>query len=159
MCNMISFFHRGFYRQNQSCVACPAGMESLINGLSVADCKPCAKGSYANASTNGVCAPCPPGWSSPAGSHHCVVTCAPGQCSKRDGQVCSALTENWEMLTSVQLKGISMKALTVGRNGNVFYSDGNSISYFHDDCPSNASDWAKVFFFLYKTTLFSGENT
>lgn len=25
----------------------------------------------------------------------------------------------------------------------MFYSDGNSISYFHDDCPSNASDVAK----------------
>ena len=139
----VSSCPRGFYRQSLSCVACPAGMDSLANGLSLADCKPCAAGSYANASSNGVCVACPVGWSSLAGSHHCVVVCAPGQCSKRDGQACIALTENWEMLTSVQLKGRAMRALTVGRNGMVFFSDGNSISYFRDDCPSNASDVAK----------------
>jgi len=109
----VSICPRGFYRQNLSCAACPAGMDSVANSLSPTACKPCAAGSYANASSNGVCVPCPGGWSSLAGSHHCVVACAPGQCSKRDGQGCIALTENWEMLTSVQLKGSAMRALTV----------------------------------------------
>ena len=140
----VSFCPGGFYRQNLGCVACPAGMDSVAKGLSLADCRPCAQGYYANASSLGLCKQCPEGWSSRAGSHHCVIMCTPGKCSKRDGEGCIAMTENWEMLTSVQLKGTAMRALTVGRNGLVFYSDGNSISYFRDECKNDASAIAKA---------------
>jgi hypothetical protein len=47
------------------------------------------------------------------------------------------------MLTSIQLMGSRMRAVTVGRGGVVLYSDGNSISYFVDDCSASLSAAAK----------------
>ena len=125
----------GTYQQDATCVLCPAGMDSRAGAArSSLDCKPCAAGFYANASTAGVCQPCPTNFSSSAQSHHCVIVCATGQCSAKDGEPCMSLTENWEMLTSIDMRGSGMRAVTVSRNGYVFYSDGNAISYFQDDC-------------------------
>ena len=126
------------FRALGACTPCPAGMTSSSGSLAQTDCRPCAAGFYVNVSTGGACVACPAGFSSPAGSHHCVVVCGAGQCS-RDGVKCIALTENWEMLTSIQLVGSLMRAVTVSRGGSVFYSDGNSISYFLDDCVSGGS--------------------
>ena len=46
------------------------------------------------------------------------------------------------MLTSIQLMGSSMRTVTVSRNRHVFYSDGNAISYFRDDCGSQENNAA-----------------
>ena len=46
------------------------------------------------------------------------------------------------MLTSIQLMGGSMHTVTVSRDRHVFYSDGNAISYFRDDCGSQEKNAA-----------------
>jgi hypothetical protein len=47
------------------------------------------------------------------------------------------LTSNWEILTSVSIPGgYFMRAVAVSRGGAVFYTDGNSLKYFLDDCSA-----------------------
>ena len=121
------------------CVSCPAGWSSKDGSMASSDCFACAPNTYSNdALTQGLCLPCLAGYQSNAGSHHCVITCGNGECSM-DGEKCSPPMQNWKMLTSIQTVGSSMRAVTVGPNGCVFYSDGNSLSYFKDDCPSSGT--------------------
>ena len=121
---------------SRQCVACPAGSGSNSKG---AACAPCAVGEYANASTGGVCVSCPDGFTSRAGSLRCVVVCPTGKCAPT-GDVCESVTQDWEIVTSVQIEGGSMlTAVAVGEGGSVFYTDGGQLYYFLDNCTLDAT--------------------
>ena len=121
------------------CSSCPAGWSSSAGARTIAECFMCSKDTFSNAQeTQGICQPCATGWTSHVGSHHCVIICKVGECAI-DGQTCIEPTEKWKMLTSIQIMGGAMQAVTVGPNGCVFYSDGNSLSYFQDDCTGSGT--------------------
>ena len=123
----------GAYVSNgTTCTACPSGSSASVGAQSVGECHACPAGSYVNASTGGVCAVCPPQTTSLAGSFRCVVVCAPGTCAPT-GDSCLPLTQNWQIITPIQVQ-TSMRGVTLGAGGAVFYTDGDQIYYFLDDC-------------------------
>ena len=116
----------GLITQGSSCMMCPGGMQAAGS-----TCVPCPVGTFSNAS--GVCAPCPPGWTSMAGASQCVIICDITTCGA-NGQ-CLPLTKDWYIGTTIQLSaGSYIYGVAACNGGSVFYTDGNSLSYFIDDC-------------------------
>ena len=115
------------FQSNQGCVPCPAGTFSLLPDL--------------------VCLPCPAGYTSPSGAHSCVVVCDTlDQCSY-DGQECSSLTNEYQILSQITMSlplPSQVLAITVDDNGGVFYTDGASIKYYFDDCASYDAHCQKI---------------
>jgi hypothetical protein len=134
----------GFYRVlsagGGACLACPSGHTAPLGAASAAACVPCPEGQFSNATSQGRCAPCPPGTTSLSGSFRCVRVCAAGTCAP-DGETCVDLNQDWDVITPVFIAGggATMRAVAVGNGGNIFYSDGNTLMYFVDDCPAHVT--------------------
>ena len=136
----------GTYRSTLSCVPCQAGYSTFAYAQSQAPsstCLPCPEGSYSNKDTAWQCTPCADGFTSPKGAHKCVRICSQNTCAA-DGEHCVSLTKDYKTLSQIFMgdTGQRMIGLAVDAKGGVFYTNGNSIRYYFDDCPSysNACD-------------------
>ena len=124
----------GTYLLDTACTPCPSGSSAPRGASAKAACTPCPAGTYVNASTGGLCAACPPQTTSLAGSFRCVVVCPPGQCAPT-GDACAPLTQNWQIITPIHvLGGAQMHGVTIGAGGAIFYTDGDQLFHFSDDC-------------------------
>ena len=114
------------------CQACPPGYA----GSSV--CAPCPADTYS--AQGGECLPCAAGYTSPPGAHMCVRRCVEGSTCSYDGQTCSSLTKNYQVLSQILLSGSQgtgvVMTLAVDNVGGVFFSDGARIQYYLDNCTS-----------------------
>ena len=123
---------------SSTCTACPPGTSAPAGARAADACRPCDAGYYVNASSGGLCAPCPAHTTSFAGSFRCVVVCPPGQCAPT-GDTCLPLTQNWQIITPIKVRGGAlMHAVTLGAGGAVFYTDGDQLFHFVDDCGVDA---------------------
>ena len=135
------FYYQAGRDAGVSCRACPAGTSTATEGASsIVECTPCPPDTFAKAGD--ACLPCPIGYTtSPlGGAVHCMPACPIGTCATTPTSDCIPLTNNWEVVTSITLQGgASMRAVAVAAGGLVFFTDGNSLSYFYDDCPAHAT--------------------
>ena len=140
-CPAGSYFFVSGTNMAAECRACPSGSSSPANALSITECVACPAGFFANLSTLSfsTCQACPEGWTSNAGSYKCIRICDQGTCAA-DGENCKPLTKDWEVVTSIMIRGGNiMRAVAVSPGGGVFYTEGTSLMYFLDDCPAHVT--------------------
>ena len=130
----------GTYRANKTCRFCPDGssVSKKEGSVSKIDCTACQPGTFSQSLlTDGLCISCPSGQTSGTGSYKCVPICQPGACAS-DGTTCMPLTEEWQVITSVAIGGGAViYAAAVAPGGDVFFTDGDGLLHFFDDCPAN----------------------
>ena len=123
-----------------TCRPCPDGYTAHRGATASADCTICPADTFSDAVlTSGACAPCDDGYTSEPGSFQCVRACPQGTCST-NGHTCTPLTEDWEVITSVAIAGGGViYAAAVAPGGDVFYTDGDGLLHFFDDCPAHTT--------------------
>lgn len=133
----------GSYRSassKRSCIPCQPGYTSAADASH--SCYPCPEGTY---SIDGICLACAAGYTSPKGAHNCVRICAKDMCAL-DGETCISLSKDYKILSQIFMGNSDQKmvALAVDKRGGVFYTNGNTIRYYLDDCPSYSTQCNKT---------------
>jgi len=128
----------GYFKNNEKCESCPLGFSSAENAVGFSGCVQCPANTYSGPDTLFVCKPCETGYVSPTGAFQCTRICPDNQCSL-NGRDCVNLVYSYEVITSVVLDALSGSVIAAPLGSGVFYTDGNVLGYFYDDCPAYIS--------------------
>lgn len=140
---------------SRACVPCQPGFSTQAGGV----CRPCPEGTFSNQDTSWQCRACASGYASPKGAHHCVRVCPEDTCAL-DGQKCVSLTKEYKVLSQISMatSGQQIIGLAVDRKGGVFYTNGQNIVYYLDDCSSFSTVCEKKGTDLLEANVYTGFN-